>query len=213
MWDMADLDAPVYLGYYESSSPASDHNLYTKGDYCYQSNYRAGLRILDMTDLENGNLDEVAFFDLFPQSDDVNTGGGTWSNYPYFESGNIIITHRQFGLFVLRPKDNALIESVDEDFSHICAEDSVPSSISESVNQLFTVFPNPSAGEFTLMSEDDVNAGQLRIVDVVGREVFRSTQQYFANSPIRIDLSGEPSGTYFISVQGESISTQRLVIN
>jgi len=43
---------------------AIDHNLYIKGDYAYQSNYRSGLRILHIGDLsEAGGLEEVAFFD------------------------------------------------------------------------------------------------------------------------------------------------------
>ena len=46
--DVRDLDNPVLHYEYLSSSTAIDHNLYTKGSLCYQSNYRSGLRILDI---------------------------------------------------------------------------------------------------------------------------------------------------------------------
>jgi hypothetical protein len=32
---------------------AIDHNLYIRGDLMYQSNYKSGLRILDISDREN----------------------------------------------------------------------------------------------------------------------------------------------------------------
>jgi hypothetical protein len=67
----------------------------------YQSNYDSGLRILDVSDPENPV--EVAFFDTVPYGDNSPaTGGGSWSNYPYFESGNIIVTSGREGLFVVR---------------------------------------------------------------------------------------------------------------
>ena len=34
--------------------------------------------------------------------------GGAWSNYPYFSSGNIIITSGMEGLFVVRTNDNLI---------------------------------------------------------------------------------------------------------
>lgn len=30
--------------------------------------------------------------------------GGAWSNYPFFRSGNVIVTSVQEGMFVLRPR-------------------------------------------------------------------------------------------------------------
>lgn len=56
----------------------------------YQSNYRAGLRVLSIADRENPV--EVAFFD--PTPDDLNERGidGSWSNYPFFRSGIIGLT-------------------------------------------------------------------------------------------------------------------------
>ena len=102
LWDVSDLDAPALIGSHDSTTTATDHNQYVKGSYTYQSNYRAGLRILDITDIANGNLTEVAFFDVYPRSDSPKEDG-TWSNYPFFDSGIVIVSEIEQGLFILRP--------------------------------------------------------------------------------------------------------------
>ena len=102
LWDVSDLDEPALIGSHDSTTTATDHNQYVKGSYTYQSNYRAGLRILDITDIANGNLTEVAFFDVYPRSDSRKKDG-TWSNYPFFDSGIVIVSVIEQGLFILRP--------------------------------------------------------------------------------------------------------------
>lgn len=102
IWDISDLDAPIYLGFFESTTAAIDHNLYIDGNLSYESNYRAGLRILDIQDVANANLSEVAYFDLYPSSNSAQFNG-TWSNYPYFESGVVAVSHIEDGLFLLQP--------------------------------------------------------------------------------------------------------------
>ena len=109
MWDVSDLDAPAVIGFHDSTTTATDHNQYVKGKYTYQSNYRAGLRILDITDIANGNLSEEAFFDIFPGSDSTSFNGA-WSNYPFFDSGIVIVSGMEQGLFILRPN---LVDSVN----------------------------------------------------------------------------------------------------
>jgi len=100
IWDMLDLSAPVIIGTFVSSTSAIDHNLYTHNGYVYQSNYRAGLRILDTENIANAILEEVAYFDVYPSSNSAQFDG-TWSNYPYFPSGVIAVSHIQEGLFLL----------------------------------------------------------------------------------------------------------------
>ncbi len=101
IWDVSDLEAPTMVPF-TSSSTASDHNQYVRGNYTYQANYRAGLRIFDISDIANGNMQEVAFFDVVPGSDASGTSGA-WSVYPFFESGVVLVSSTQGGLFVLWP--------------------------------------------------------------------------------------------------------------
>ncbi|MCP5099687.1 MAG: choice-of-anchor B family protein, partial [Chloroflexi bacterium] len=102
VWDVTNLDSPVMIGSHTSPIAAIDHNQYIKGNYTYEANYRAGLRILDLANVSTGSLTEVAYFDIYPSSDSANFNGA-WSNFPYFDSGVVIVSGIEQGLFVLRP--------------------------------------------------------------------------------------------------------------
>ena len=75
-----------------------DHNLYVRGNKIFASNYLSGLRVSEIG--PNGNLTPYAYFDTNPDTDSV-AFYGTWSNYPYFPSGNIAISCRSVGLFMV----------------------------------------------------------------------------------------------------------------
>jgi len=101
IWNLDDLEDPVLSKEFFGSLPASAHNLYVKGDFTYQANYKYGLHILDTSDPMNPV--EVGMFDTSPYT----TGpgfGGAWSTYPFFESGTIIVTSMQEGLFMLKKR-------------------------------------------------------------------------------------------------------------
>jgi choice-of-anchor B domain-containing protein len=100
IWDVAELDDPVLAGEFMGTSPASDHNLYVRGDTMYQSNYASGLRIIDISDRANPR--EIGFFDSVPNSENTPGFFGSWSNYPYFRSGTIVFTSIREGLFIVR---------------------------------------------------------------------------------------------------------------
>ncbi|MCI0398826.1 MAG: choice-of-anchor B family protein [Chloroflexi bacterium] len=101
VWDVSDLDNPVLVGFYDGPTPAIDHNLFIHEGLVYESNYRAGLRVLEMTDLTTASLTEIAYFDVYPPTDSP-TFSGTWSNYPFFDSGSILINTLSQGFFVVR---------------------------------------------------------------------------------------------------------------
>ncbi len=102
IWDVVDLDDPILLGEYISENQSTDHNLYIRGNLMYQSNYVSGLRILDISD--PANPVEVGFFDTVPTGEDAPGTTGSWSNYPFFESGTIVVTSGAEGLFLLRKR-------------------------------------------------------------------------------------------------------------
>ncbi|QXD14008.1 choice-of-anchor B family protein [Rhodocaloribacter litoris] len=103
IWDVSDLDDPQLLREYVSENKASDHNLYIRGNLMYQSNYVAGLRIFDITNRENPAL--VGHFDTVPYGEDAPGFNGSWSNYPFFKSGTIVVTSMREGVFMLKKKD------------------------------------------------------------------------------------------------------------
>ena len=106
IFDISDLDDPVLVKEHFGESTASDHNLYVVGDLMYQSNYNSGLRILDVSDPENPT--QVGFIDTVPYAEGPSMGG-SWSNYPYFASGTIIVTSGNEGLFMVKYQKPALV--------------------------------------------------------------------------------------------------------
>lgn len=112
IWDITSLENPINTGYYKSSTRSVDHNQFVYDGLAYQSNYQAGLRILDVStipeDPTGAGVEEIAFFDVYPP-DDVEEGGGvaswdfgTWSHYTFPTSGNIVINTIDRGAFVVK---------------------------------------------------------------------------------------------------------------
>ena len=99
IWDLSDVEDPILAKEYMGSFPASAHNLYITDGLVYQANYRYGLHVLDISDPLNPR--EVGTFDTAPYAEGPGFGGA-WSVYPFFESGTVIVTSMQEGLFVLR---------------------------------------------------------------------------------------------------------------
>jgi len=109
--ELEDLDATYTdedVVRYHHSTRSVDHNLYIVGDLIFEANYNAGLRVLRYTPetLRSGELEEVGYFDVDPGLD-INQYGGAWNVYPFFESGTIIVSTLDEGMFVLRFNDPA----------------------------------------------------------------------------------------------------------
>ncbi len=102
--DMLDLDNPSFSFFQSGETNAIDHNLYIHSGRIYQSNYTAGLRILDASDIAGGTLPEIAYFDTYPANNN-RAFNGQWSNYPFFASGTIIVNDINNGFFALKLAD------------------------------------------------------------------------------------------------------------
>ncbi|ALG12880.1 choice-of-anchor B family protein [Kibdelosporangium phytohabitans] len=103
IWDVRDLDNPINTGVYTSPTiQATDHNQYIIGKYSYQANYRAGLRILDITGIAQNRLSEVAYFDIYPSSNGSGFNGA-WNVHPFYASGTVAISGIEQGLVLVKP--------------------------------------------------------------------------------------------------------------
>ncbi|KAK0732905.1 hypothetical protein B0T26DRAFT_736050 [Lasiosphaeria miniovina] len=111
IWDISSLESPKQTGYYRGLRRGIDHNQYVKDGFAYQSNYALGISILDLRsvpqDPTGKGIKEVAYFDVHPEDDNAPGGGqvtftGTWSHYPFFPSGYIVINTMDRGAFVVR---------------------------------------------------------------------------------------------------------------
>ncbi|OBT55090.1 hypothetical protein VE04_03571 [Pseudogymnoascus sp. 24MN13] len=109
IFDVSTLAKPAYKGLYQSPVKSIDHNQYIIDGLSYQSNYGSGLRIVDVSsvtqDPTGKGFKEVGFFDCHPEDDAI--GGeveffGSWSVYPYFKSGYILLNSIERGLYSLK---------------------------------------------------------------------------------------------------------------
>jgi choice-of-anchor B domain-containing protein len=103
IWDVRDLTAARLIGTHFGPTTAIDHNMYVKNRFVYQSNYSAGLYILDLREVEKGRLKQVGYFDVYPPHNDAVFGFGTWGNYPYFRKG-VVAVHGYQGVWFVKPR-------------------------------------------------------------------------------------------------------------
>jgi choice-of-anchor B domain-containing protein len=104
VFDFTDLDNPsVHLNYYGPTT-AIDHNGYVKENDYYLANYSAGIRVIDIANINNETMTEIGYFDTYPSNDNASFNG-VWNVYPYFESGNIIISDINTGFYIVRKSE------------------------------------------------------------------------------------------------------------
>ena len=101
VFDFNDLDNPQFHFQYLGPTSAIDHNGYVQGNTYYMASYTAGMRALNLTAVGDQTMTESGFFDTYPENNDTDFKGA-WNVYPYFPSGNIIVSDINGGLFVIR---------------------------------------------------------------------------------------------------------------
>lgn len=101
VFDVQDLEKPELVRTFTTGLTSSDHNLMVRGALLYEANYSSGLRVFNISDIDN--ITEVGFFDTYPENDDVGAGGdgvGAWQVYTAMPSGIVMVSDRSRGLFI-----------------------------------------------------------------------------------------------------------------
>lgn len=174
-FDFEDLDNPVYWFDYFGDTPAIDHNGYVKGNYYYMANYNAGMRVLDISDIANENVTLYGYFDTIPNTNEVGFGG-TWNVYPFFESGNIVM-------------------SGDEGFTLVTSPElSVNSFEAESK---FTLYPNPFSTQFNIKANQS-SITSVAIYNILGQEVYQVNN--LNTNQFSVETSTFSRGMYIVNI-------------
>jgi choice-of-anchor B domain-containing protein len=185
VFDFADLDNPVFLTSFTGNSSAIDHNYYTKGNKLYQANYTSGIRVLDISNPMN--VTEIGFFDTHPESNNT-TFFGAWSIYPYFASGNIIVSDIDRGLFVIR-NSSTLTNNDPLVFD-------------------FKMYPNPATSHTMIRAGENKLIQTVEIFDIVGKKVV--TYQNINEVLFQLPVSTLPSGMYVVKIN--NTTSQKLIV-
>jgi len=101
VFDFQDLDNPKLHMTYTGPTAATDHNGYVKGNTFYLANYRAGIRMIDISNINGKVMTEVGYFDTYTSNNNVSLDG-VWNVYPYFGSGNILISDYTTGFYLVK---------------------------------------------------------------------------------------------------------------
>ncbi|MGB5287262.1 MAG: choice-of-anchor B family protein, partial [Ignavibacteriaceae bacterium] len=181
--DLNDLDNPQHHFDHYGLTPAIDHNGYTVGDKYYMASYRSGVRVLDISDIANENMSEIGFFDTYPTNDNAQFDGA-WNVYPFFPSGNIVISDIDRGFFLIA--------------------ESAPLSVADNDDSSFSLSPNPSKNNITIKSTDNP-ISQVDIYNTLGQRVLNFD---FSDSiSENINISSLNSGLYLVKIN--NLTTKR----
>ena len=143
---------------------------------------------MDMSDIENGNMTEVGFFDTYPASNS-NSFNGAWSVYPYFASGSIIISDIESGLFVV--KKNAFLGS----------ENFATNGLAE-----INVFPNPANDVINIVSSTKIE--KVELYNILGESLVNVNNLLL--NEYKMDLSRFSKGVYFIKINNDI--TKKIIV-
>lgn len=163
VFDLQDLDNPVLHYTHYGSTSAIDHNGYVRDNRFYLANYSAGMRVMKVDGLYNTtpSMTEVAYMDTYVPNSTA-AFNGTWNVYPFFESGNLIMTgfgngniNGDGGLFVVKDPNYDNIEPV-------------------AVCQNITATLNKTTGTVTIDALD-IDGGSTDNIGIVSRSISGQT--------------------------------------
>ena len=186
VFDFTDLDNPQFHYEYFGPTPSIDHNGYVKGDSFYLASYSAGFREIDISDIANANMTEVGYFDTHPANQNV-AYTGAWNTYPFFASGNIIVSNIDGGFFIIRSSSLGNTDVIPTDFA---------------------VYPNPATDVLNISSEATA-ISEIQITNMLGQQVLN--QQFNDSSSEQINISGLTSGIYLLKINNNTV--KRFVVN
>jgi choice-of-anchor B domain-containing protein len=186
VFDLTDLDNPILHYEYFGPNSSVDHNGYVKGNFYYLANYSSGLRVIDISDIDNENMTEYGFFDSYPSNNNANYAGA-WNVYPFFESGNVVI-------------------SGDGGFT-LAIDPNPPLGISDANNEDFALYPNPANNRITITSISNP-LSQVEVFNILGQRVLYFNFEDSLSEDLNI--SNLKAGMYLVKIN--NLSTKRLIV-
>jgi hypothetical protein len=200
IFDIQDLDNISMVAEVIVDGDAKVHNSYVKGNLLYVGHYTEGVRIVDLEDPTNPI--EIAYYDTYL----TNEYGyyGCWAVYPFLESGKLIASDLQSGLFVLEHQQSVNIETP-----------TIPVYFTLKQN-----FPNPfnptTTIEYSLGSDVFVHLAVFALSGKIIKTLMNKNQSqgthYSEWKGMNETGNRVPSGIYFIKIRTGNFSQSRKMI-
>ena len=187
IYDFTDLENPIYHSQFFNTTASIDHNLYVKDNLVFQANYTSGMRVLDISDIQN--IHEIGYFDTYPENDGVSFNG-IWSVYPYFSSGKIILSDFNRGFFIVKKSETLQMENF-------------------LVKNPFTIYPNPAKNNPILKSSQNTPIESIEIYSLLGQKIFH--QKEIQQLEYLLPTESMVRGMYLVKINGSL--TKKLILN
>ena len=143
------------------------HNGIIKDNLLYVAYYHDGLRVFDISDPFNPN--EVNSYDTYAPNNHASYKGA-WGVYPYLNSGNILVSDMQSGLYVIELNTNS-------------------TNVKQELDNTI-IYPNPISSAFKIYHPA---ATEIKIYDIAGRMIFTKKIDTNSNTIYR---NGITNGLY-----------------
>jgi choice-of-anchor B domain-containing protein len=196
------------------SANAVPHNAHFINNFLVNSYYTSGLQIVDVS--QPGIMVETAYYDTSPISG--NGFSGAWGAYPYLPSGNILVTDREEGLFIVSstyPRATYLEAQVVNSVNN--------KGLATARVQLLNANIDATTSIFGLVREGQTQAGTFDAV--VSKTRFRTdtfsitlmagtlTQVQFPLDPVGLSLPQMPKILQAASLYPNPVSTGPITLN
>ncbi len=211
IFDLKDLDNPIlHHTYTSATSIAIDHNGYVVGNRFYLANYNAGMRVMKVDGLYdedvNGNptptFTEDSYFDTHP-STNAATFHGSWNVYPFFESGNIIISDLDEGLIIVKDPNFDNVDPVVICQAYTATLDAVTGSVTINASDLdggstdnFGIVKSTIDGQTTFTCDD---VGNTFNVTLTVEDDYGNTSNCIAVVTVQSPTSTFASGSWDVT--------------
>lgn len=170
----------------KDSAVAIPHNPLVSCDYAYVSYYYDGLQVYNIKNPKEPKLEYYYPTSILPNNRNYK---GSWGNYPYLPSGNIVVADMQNGLFVLEGIEN-LCNTV-----YNCLK--VASKDERSLVNVL-VYPNPADDYLNIQLPEGVYDGTYAIVDITGNTVSSGS---LGGPKINLHIGQLKKGLYILMIQ------------
>ena len=87
------------------------------------------------------------------------------------------------------------------------------SNIDEAIKSKFSIFPNPTNGQFSIYFEAALENSSVNIIDLNGRLVYQNTKDVSAGEIVNIDLMNLSEGMYLVNIFSDNqIQYSKIII-
>jgi choice-of-anchor B domain-containing protein len=191
IWDLQDRNNwDLVITQWQMPTDSRVHNVFVKGNFAHLAYYTDGYVVLDISNPLSPQL--AGQFDTFP---DGGIFAGAWGCYPYFNSGNIIISDISTGLYI--------VDFLGDNSTGINDLNKISSY------NLLQNFPNPFNPSTDIKFEIPENTFvDLSVFSITGEKIAVLVNEVLSAGKFNVsfDGSGLASGIYFARLQTKGYS-------